>query len=213
MRGIPCDLTSTISTGSFSTSETSDTSPLGTGLSCDSTEDGILKETASQPWNSSLPFTLQQRQENLYGASETQLSKGEMYLYKVSQTQQILGKRTGNSNSCSEDNARFQALAAELYFPEMERPFPDFQHQLFQPLEPSFDFDTSSSSCSQYNISQDSREFSKTSKFSARSPDMFTFLEVRNSGLNVQRSSLPPRLETNGQNNMPSEEYTNENVT
>lgn len=54
------------------------------------------------------------------------------------------------------------APATELYFPEMERPFPDFHHQLFQPLEPSVDFDTSSSSsCSQYRISQHSREFSK----------------------------------------------------
>lgn len=52
------------------------------------------------------------------------------------------------------------ALAAELDFPETERPFLNFHHQLFQPLEPSLDSDISSS-CSQYRISQDSREFSK----------------------------------------------------
>lgn len=54
----------------------------------------------------------------------------------------------------------FIALAAELDFPEMERPFLNFRHQLFQPLEPSLDSDTSSS-CSQPRTSQCGREFSK----------------------------------------------------
>ncbi|XP_050190040.1 LOW QUALITY PROTEIN: centrosomal protein of 295 kDa [Myiozetetes cayanensis] len=211
MQGIPCDLTSTISTGSFSTSEMLDASPVGPGLSSNGTEGGILRETASHPWNSSLSFTLQQRQENLSGASETPLPEGEMHLYKESQTQQILGRHTGNLNSYSDDNTCFQALAAELCFPEREGPFPNFHHHLFQPLEPSVDFDTSSS-CSQYEISQDSREFSKTSKFSAESPDMLTFLEVGNSGLNVQSSSLPSHLEANRQNNIPSEESITENL-
>ncbi|NWU83057.1 CE295 protein, partial [Onychorhynchus coronatus] len=212
MQGIPCDLTSTISTGSFSTSETLDASPVGPGLSSDGTEGGILRETTSCPWNSSLSFTLQQRQENLSGACQTQLSKGEMHLYKGSQTQQILGKHTGNLNSYSEDDKCFQALAAELCFPERERPFPNFHHHLFQPLEPSVDFDTSSS-CSQCEISQDIREFSKTSKFSTKSPDMLTVLEVGNSPLNVQRSSLPSCLETNRQNNVPSEESVAKNLS
>ncbi|XP_027533233.1 centrosomal protein of 295 kDa isoform X5 [Neopelma chrysocephalum] len=210
MQGIPCDLTSTISTGSFSTSETLDASPVGPGLSSDGTEGGILRETTSRPWNSSLSFTLQQRQENLSGASETRLSEEDMHLYKESQTQQILGKHTGNLNS--ENNTCFQALAAELCFPEREKPFPNFHHHLFQPLEPSVDFDTSSS-CSQYGISQDSGEFSKTSKFSTKSPDMLRFLEVGNAGLNMQRSSLPSYLETNRQNNIPSEECITENLT
>ncbi|NWU08003.1 CE295 protein, partial [Cephalopterus ornatus] len=211
LQGIPCDLTSTISTGSFSTSEMLDASPVGTGLSSDGTEGGILRETASRPWNSSLSLTLQQRQENLPRASETRLSEGEMHLYKESQTQQILGNHTGNLNFYSEDNTCFHALAAEPCFPERERPFPNFHHHLFQSLEPSVDFDTSL--CSQYGISQDSREFSKTSKFSTKSPDMLTFLEVGNSGLNVQGSSLPSCLETNRQNNIPSEESITENLT
>ncbi|XP_074716393.1 centrosomal protein of 295 kDa [Strix uralensis] len=211
MQGIPCDLSSTISTGSFLTSEMLDVSPVDTGLSSDSTEDRILRETASCPWNSSLPFTLQQRQANLSGASETQLPEGEMYLYKGSQIQQILGKCTEHLNSYSEDNTSFQALAAELDFPEMERHFPNFHHQLFQPLEPRLDSDTSSS-CSQYRISQD-REFSKTSKLSTKSQDTPMFLEVGNSSLNIQRSSSPSSLETNGPNNIISEEYVKENVT
>ncbi|XP_051636303.1 centrosomal protein of 295 kDa isoform X2 [Manacus candei] len=209
IQGIPCDLTSTISTGSFSTSEMLDASPVGPGLSSDGTEGGILRETTSRPLNSSLSFTLQQRQENLSGISETRLSEEDMHLYKESQTQQVLGKHTGNLNS--EDNTCFQALAAELCFPEREKPFPNFHHHLFQPLEPSVDFDTSSS-CSQYGISQDSREFSKTSKFSTESPDMLTFLEVGDAGLNVQRSSLPSYLETNRLNNIPSEESIAENL-
>ncbi|XP_074996240.1 centrosomal protein of 295 kDa isoform X2 [Calonectris borealis] len=213
MQGIPCDLSSTISTGSFLTSETLDVSPVDTGLSSDSTEDRILRETASRPWNSSLLFTLQRRQENLSGASETQLLEGEMYLYKGSQIQHILGKCTGDLNSYLEDNTRFQALAAEIDFPEIERHFPNFHHQLFQPLEPSLDFDTSSS-CAQYRISQDSREFGKTSKFSTKSQDVSTFLEVGNSSLNIQRSSLPSSLETNGPNNITSEEESvKENAT
>ncbi|XP_074773436.1 centrosomal protein of 295 kDa [Athene noctua] len=211
MQGIPCDLSSTISTGSFLTSEMLDVSPVDTGLSSDGTEGRILRETASCPWNSSLPFTSWQRQENMSGASETQLPEGEMYLYKGSQIQQTLGKCTEHLNSCSEDNTCFRALAAELDFPEMERHFPNFHHQLFQPLEPRRDSDTSSS-CSQYRISQD-REFSETSKLSTKSQDTPMFLEVGSSSLNIQRSSLPSSLETHGPNNIISEEYVKENVT
>lgn len=80
------------------------------GLSCDSREDGIQRESGSHPWNSSLPFTLQQRQENLSGASENQLSEGEMYFYKENQIQQLLGRPTGNLNSFSEDNTHFQGI-------------------------------------------------------------------------------------------------------
>ncbi|XP_071411893.1 centrosomal protein of 295 kDa isoform X3 [Pithys albifrons albifrons] len=124
VKGIPCDLTSTISTGSFSISETLNASPVGI---------------------------------------------------------------------------------------ETERPFPDFHHQQFLPLEPSVDLDTSSS-CSQCGISQGSREFSKTSEFSTKSPDMFAFLEVGSSGLDVQSGSVPSCLETNRQNNIPSEESITDNV-
>ncbi|NXI65367.1 CE295 protein, partial [Anseranas semipalmata] len=213
MRAIPCDVSSTISTGSFLTSETLDASPVDTGLSSGSTEDGILKRTGSCPWNSSLPFTLQQRQENPSGAPETQVLEGEMCLYKGSRIQQILEKCSGDLNSTSENNTRFQALAAEFDFPEMERHFPNVCHQLFQPLEPSLDFGISSSS-SQYKVSQDNREFGKTSKFSTESQDISTFLEVRNSSLNIQRGSLPSSLETSKSNNMTSEEESfKENVT
>ncbi|NWX39921.1 CE295 protein, partial [Steatornis caripensis] len=205
VQGIPCDLSSTISTASFLTSETLDVSPVDTGLSSDSTEDRILREAAGRPWNSSLPFTLQQRQENLSGASETQLREGKTYLYKGRQIQQTLGKSTGDLSSYLEDNTHFQALAAELDFPEIQRPFPNFCHQFFQPLKPSLDFDTSSS-CSQYRTSQDSREFNKTSKFSTKSQDKSTFLKVENSSLNIERSSLPSSLETNRPNSITSEE-------
>ncbi|NXN77868.1 CE295 protein, partial [Bombycilla garrulus] len=198
---IPCDVASTISTGSFSTSEMLNASPIDPGLSSDSREGRILRETGSHPWNSSLPFTLKQRQENLSGVFKSQLSEGEMYFYKENQLQQILERPTGNLNSYSENNTHFQALAAELCFPEIERSFPNFHHQLLQPLEPSVDLDTSSSSsCCQYRISQHSREFSKTSEFSTENSDMPTFQEGENSGRNGQRSSLPSSLETNGQN-------------
>ncbi|NXI84980.1 CE295 protein, partial [Rhipidura dahli] len=217
MQRIPCDVTSTISTGSFSTSEMLDASPVDTGLSSDSREDRILRETANHSWNSLLPFTLQQRQENLSGASESQLSEGEMYFYKENQKQQTLGRPIGNLNSYSEDNTHIQAPATELCFPDTERPFPNFHHHLFQPLEPSVDFDasssSSSSSCSQYRISQH-RKFSKTSEFPTEIPDVSTFLKEENSSLNRQRSSLPHSLKTNGQNSIASEEESaRENLT
>ncbi|NWZ78103.1 CE295 protein, partial [Poecile atricapillus] len=214
MQQIPCDITSTISTGSFSTSEMLNASPVETGLSSDCREDGILRETGSHCWNSSVPFTLHQRQENLSGAPESQLSEVEMYFYEENQIQQILGRPTGNFSSSSEDNTCFQALATELCFPEMERDFPNFHHQLFLPLEPSVDFETSSSSsCSQYRISQHSREFSKTAEFSTGITDVSAFLEGENSGLNRQRSSLPSNLETNGQNITSEEGSARENTT
>ncbi|XP_065494304.1 centrosomal protein of 295 kDa isoform X2 [Caloenas nicobarica] len=213
MPGKPCDLSSTISTGSLLTSETLDVSPGDTGLSSDSTEDGILRETPRHPWNSSLPFTMRQRQENLSGASGTLLPDGEMYHYKGNQRQQGLGKRSGDLDSCSEDNTCFQALAAELDFPETQRHFPNFHHQLFQPLEPSLDLDSSSSSSSQYRILQDSRELTKTSKLSTKCQDMSAFLEVGNSSLNIQRSSLPSALETNRPNATAEEESVKEHST
>ncbi|NXD83078.1 CE295 protein, partial [Halcyon senegalensis] len=212
MQGIPCDFSSTASTGSLLTSEMLDVSPVDTGLSSDRTEDEIWRETASHPWNSSLPLTLRQRQENLPGESETQMPEGEMCLYKGHQMQQILGKYAGDLNSYSEGNRHFQALEAELDFPEMERDFPNLHHQLFQPLEPSLDSDTSSS-CSQYRILQDSRELSKTSTFSTKSQDASMFLEVGNSSLNIQRDSLHSSLENNGPNNVSAEESDEENVT
>ncbi|NWR96808.1 CE295 protein, partial [Motacilla alba] len=213
MQRISCDVTSTVSTGTFSTSEMLNASPIDTRLSSDGREDGILRETGSHPWNSLLPFTLQQRQEILSGVSESQLSEREMYFYKENQMQQMLGRPTGNLNSYSEDSTHFQALATEPCFPEREGPFPNFHHQIFQPLEPSVDFDTSSSSsCSQYRIFQHSREFSKTSEFSTESPDVSTFLDEKNCSLNRQRSSLPSSLETNGQNISSEEGSVRENV-
>ncbi|NXV77568.1 CE295 protein, partial [Atlantisia rogersi] len=213
MRGIPCDLASTISTGSFVTSEMLDASPAETGLSSDSTEDGILRPPASRPWNSSLPFTLQQRQENLPGAPDTQLPEGGMFRYEGSQIHQILGQRSADLNSYSEEPTCFQALAAELDFPELEGHFPNFHHQLFQPLEASLDSD-SSSPCSQYRISQDSREFSKTSKLPTKNQDMSMFLEVGNSSVAVQRSSLLSSLETSESTTLMSEEESvKENAT
>ncbi|NXC48382.1 CE295 protein, partial [Penelope pileata] len=211
MQAIPCDLSSTISTGSFLTSETLDVSPIDTGLSSDSIEERILKQPESSLWHSSLPLTLQQRQENLSGAPESQLPEGEMYLNKGSRIRQLLENCSGDVSSSSENNACFQALAAELDFPEAERRFPDFHHQLFQSLKPRPDFDISSSD-SHYKISQGTKEFRKTSTFSTGTQDMSTLLEARNSSLNIQRGSLISSLETN-KPNVTSEESFKENIT
>ncbi|XP_021147187.2 centrosomal protein of 295 kDa isoform X3 [Columba livia] len=212
MQGKPCDLSSTISTGSLSTSETLDVSPGDTGLSSDGMEGRILRETAGHPWNSSLPFTVRQKQENLSGASGTLLPDGEVYHYKGNQRQQGLGKRTGDLDSGSEDKTCFQAPAAELDFLQTQRHLLNFHHQLFQPLEPSLDLDSSSSSSSQYRILQDSRELSKTSKLSTKSQDVSTFVELSNSSLNIESSSLPSALETN-RPNVTAEESVKEHST
>ncbi|NXF89813.1 CE295 protein, partial [Eubucco bourcierii] len=213
MQGIPCDLSSTISTGSFLTSETVGASPVDTGLSADSIEDGVLRDTANCPWSSSLPLTFQPRQENLAGAPETQLPERHMSIYQGSLVQQILGKQTGDLNTCSGNSTCFKALTAELDFPEIEMHFSNFHHQVFQPLEPSLDSDTSSS-CSQNRIPQESREFSKTSTFSTKTQDMSTSLEVGNSAWKAQRSSLPLSLETNWPKNIASgQETVKENMT
>lgn len=80
------------------------------GLSSDGMEGRILRETAGHPWNSSLPFTVRQKQENLSGASGTLLPDGEVYHYKGNQRQQGLGKRTGDLDSGSEDKTCFQGI-------------------------------------------------------------------------------------------------------
>lgn len=212
MQAVPCDLSSTISTGSFLTTETLDVSPVDTGLSSDSMEDQILKRITSSPWDTSLPFTLQQRQENLSGAPETRLPEGVPCLDKRSQSQQILEKCCGELNSSSENNTRFEALAAELDFPETERHFPNFCHQLFQPLEPSPAFSVSSP-ISHYKIQQGNKELRKISTFSTESQDQSMFLEVRTSNLNIQRGSLMGSLETSKPNDIISEECFKEKIT
>ncbi|OWK61110.1 Centrosomal protein [Lonchura striata] len=143
-----------------------------------------------------------------FGLDNTEVPGSEAFVQKI--------PRDGTFSTSEVLNASpvDTALATELCSPEMERPFPNFHHQLFQPLEPSVDFDTSSSSsCSQYRISQHSREFSKTSEFSTESPNVSAFLEEENSGLNRQRSSQPSSLETNGQNISSEEGLVRENVT
>ncbi|NWR70412.1 CE295 protein, partial [Centropus unirufus] len=174
------------------------------GLSSDSAEDPAWREIASCHWNSLLPFTLWQRQENLSGASEPQLPK-------ESHMQQILRNCSGHLKSNSKGGAHFQALPAEIAFPETERPFLNFHHQPFQPLEPSLDFDTSSSS-SQYKVSDDNREFSKTLKVSRKSQDEPVFLEVGNSSLNRQRNNRFPGLETARSSSLTSEGSIKDNI-
>ncbi|XP_010704402.1 centrosomal protein of 295 kDa-like isoform X2 [Meleagris gallopavo] len=210
MQAIPCDLSSTISTGSFLTTETLDVSPVDTGLSSDSMEDQILKRITSSPWDSSLPFSLQQRQENLPGVPETELPEEVTCLDTGSQIQQILEKCCGELNSSSDNNTHFEALAAEFDFPETERHFPNFCHRLFQPLEPSPAFSVSSP-VSHYKIQQGNKELRKTSTFATESEEQF--LEVRTSSLNTQRGSVMGSLETSKPNNITSEEFFKENVT
>ncbi|NXA37209.1 CE295 protein, partial [Eudromia elegans] len=188
MEGGPCDSSSTISTGSFLTSEILDASPADTGLSSGSRDDQILRESASHPCSSLLPFNMQWRQEIFSGTS-------------------------GDVEASPEDNAPFQVPTAEFDFPEMERHVASFLHQHFQPLEPRLDLDISSS-LSQYKTSQGSGEFSKTSRFSRKNEDTAVCVETRGPSLNMHRSSFPSHLETSKLDNTASDqESVKENVT
>ncbi|XP_072182915.1 centrosomal protein of 295 kDa [Excalfactoria chinensis] len=211
MQAIPCDLSPTISTGSFLTTETLDVSPVDTGLSSDSMEDQVLKRITSSPWDSSLPFTVQQWQETLFEAPETELPEGVPCLDKGNQIQQVLEKCCGELNSSLETNMCFEALSAELDFPETERPSPNFCHQLFQPLEPSPTFGVSSP-ISHYKIQQGNTEWRKISTFSTESQDQSMFVEVRTSNLNTQSSSLMGS-QTSKPNNITSQECFKESIT
>ncbi|NWU95184.1 CE295 protein, partial [Upupa epops] len=199
LQGIPCDLTSTISTGSFVTGETLDVSPTDTGLSSDSTEDGVLSGTASHPWNSTRPCRSLQRQGNLSGASGTRSPEEEKY----HRLQQVL-QSAGEFSSHSEENTRFRALPAELDVPEAGRPLPSFHHQVFEPLEPSLDSDNSST-CSQYRRAEGSRESTKIPELTTKGREMSALLEAGSSALCVRRGSLPSGLETTGLSNRMSE--------
>ncbi|XP_015707768.2 centrosomal protein of 295 kDa isoform X1 [Coturnix japonica] len=211
MQAVPCDLSSTISTGSFLTTETLDVSPVDTGLSSDSMEDQVLKRITSSPWDSSLPFTVQEWQETLFEAPESELPEGAPCLDKGSQIHQVLERCCGELNSSSETNMCFEALSAELDFPETERPSPNFCHQLFQPLEPSPAFGVTSP-ISHYKIQQGNKELRKISAFSAEIQDQSTFVEVRTSNLDTQRSSLMGS-QTSKPNNITSEECFKESIT
>lgn len=73
-------------------------------------EDQILKRITSSPWDSSLPFSLQQRQENLPGVPETELPEEVTCLDTGSQIQQILEKCCGELNSSSDNNTHFEGI-------------------------------------------------------------------------------------------------------
>nr|XP_042711945.1 centrosomal protein of 295 kDa isoform X5 [Chrysemys picta bellii] len=218
-RETACDYLSstTISTGSFLTSEKLDLSPANTELSSNSAEDRILRETASSPWDSSAsptPTTAQQRQENSSEVSEFHLPAEENFISNRSQIQQIIDKYTKDLNWLPENTISFHAPAVGLDFSDMERNFPNFQRQVFQPLEPSPDFDISSS-LSQHRISEDSKDFSKSFAFSIQSQDTSVFPEATTSSLKARSYNLHSFLNTKKLNNTTSqaEESMKENVT
>ncbi|XP_074917840.1 centrosomal protein of 295 kDa isoform X9 [Chelonoidis abingdonii] len=215
-----CDYLSstTISTGSFLSNEKLDLSPANTELlSSNSAENRILRETASSPWDSSAypaPTTAQQRQENSSEVSEFHLPAEENFISNRSQIQQIIDKYTKDLNWLPENSTSYHAPAVGLDFSDMERNFPNFQHQLFQPLEPSPDFDISSS-LSQHRISEDSKDFSKSFAFSSQSQDASVFPEDTSSSLKARIYNLHSFLNTKKLNNTTSqaEESIKANVT
>ncbi|XP_043384811.1 centrosomal protein of 295 kDa isoform X8 [Chelonia mydas] len=106
------------------------------------------------------------------------------------------------------------APAVGLDFSDIERNFPNFQRPPFQPLEPSPDFDISSS-LSQHRISEDSKDFNKSLAFSIQSQDTSVFPEATTSSLKARSYNLHSFLNTKKQNNTTSqaEESIKETVT
>ncbi|XP_074840228.1 centrosomal protein of 295 kDa isoform X2 [Carettochelys insculpta] len=218
---VVCDYSSstTISTGSFLPSEKLDVSPTNTGLSSDSAEDRLLRETASSPWDSStfpIPTTAQQRQENSSEASEFHQPAKEHFISSRSQVQQIIDRYTKDLNWFPENSVSFHEKKApvdEFNFSDTDKNLPNFQHQLFQPLEPRSSFDISSS-LSQPRISQDSKDF-KISAFSTQSQNTPVFPEATTSSLKTRSYNLHSRCNTNKLNNTTSlaEESRKEIIT
>ncbi|XP_006018699.1 centrosomal protein of 295 kDa [Alligator sinensis] len=212
-----CNLSSTtISTGSFLTSKKLDISLANSGLSSNSTEDRILRETANSPWNSSASpmSTAQQGQGDSSEVSESQLAAEENVVSKRRSVQRIIDKYTKDFNWLPENNAAFHAPAVGLDLSDMERHFPHFHRQLFQPLEQSPDLDLSSS-LSQYKISQDSKDCSKSSSFSTESQDTSTFLETTTSSRKMRNNNPRSCHEMKGLNkvSLQAEESLKENIT
>uniref|UniRef100_A0A7M4G0U9 Centrosomal protein 295 n=1 Tax=Crocodylus porosus TaxID=8502 RepID=A0A7M4G0U9_CROPO len=212
-----CNLSSTtISTGSFLTSEKLDISPANSGLSSNSTEDKILRETVNSPWNSSAsPMSAaQQGQGDSSEVSESQLPVEENFVSNRRSVQQIIDKYTKDFNWLPENNVAFHAPAVGLDLSDMERHFPHFHRQLFQPLEQSPDLDLSSS-LSQYRISQDSKDCSKSSSFSTKSQDTSTFLETTTSSRKMRNNNPRSCHEMKGLNkdSLQAEESLKENIT
>ncbi|XP_073193227.1 centrosomal protein of 295 kDa isoform X5 [Lepidochelys kempii] len=106
------------------------------------------------------------------------------------------------------------APAVGLDFSDIERNFPNFQRPPFQPLEPSPDFDISSS-LSQHRISEDSKDFNKSLAFSIQSQDTSVFPEATTSSLKARSYNLHSFLNTKKLNNTTSqaEESIKETVT
>uniref|UniRef100_A0A7M4G169 Centrosomal protein 295 n=1 Tax=Crocodylus porosus TaxID=8502 RepID=A0A7M4G169_CROPO len=106
------------------------------------------------------------------------------------------------------------APAVGLDLSDMERHFPHFHRQLFQPLEQSPDLDLSSS-LSQYRISQDSKDCSKSSSFSTKSQDTSTFLETTTSSRKMRNNNPRSCHEMKGLNkdSLQAEESLKENIT
>ena len=73
-------------------------------------EDQVLKRITSSPWDSSLPFTVQEWQETLFEAPETELPEGAPCLDKGSQIHQVLERCCGELNSSSETNMCFEGI-------------------------------------------------------------------------------------------------------
>ncbi|XP_075775417.1 centrosomal protein of 295 kDa isoform X3 [Pelodiscus sinensis] len=150
--------------------------------------------TLSKGWSTS--FALQEREAVVGYLSSTTISSGSFL------PSEKLDLSPANT-----------APAVGLSFSDMERHFPNFQRQLFQPLEPSPDYGTTSS-LFQHRISQDSRDFSKSLAISTQSQDTPEFPQATTSSLKTSYN-LHSCLNRNKLNNTTSqaEESIKEHVT
>ncbi|XP_044297412.1 centrosomal protein of 295 kDa isoform X2 [Varanus komodoensis] len=118
-----------------------------------------VKEYANVSWDSSV--SLLPKLDDPSETSDSHLSFGVTLHSNGSKVQQITDKYTRDFSWSSLSNVSSQDPAGGLDVTDLERNFPNFHRELFQPLEPSPDFDICSN-LSLCRISHNSKELRKS---------------------------------------------------
>ncbi|XP_061484825.1 centrosomal protein of 295 kDa isoform X2 [Rhineura floridana] len=176
---------STLSAASFITSCNPDRSYASTEP-CSSREQhrnfsSPLKEKTNTAWDSSVSVLC--KQDDPSEAPSSHLF-GEMLYFNGNKIQQIIDKYTRDFSWSSLSNISSHDPLVELDTTDIERHFPNFHRELFQPLEPSPDSDTFSA-LSQCKISHNSKELSKSLNLSKNHELTASSLEERSNSLSI----------------------------
>ncbi|XP_062983214.1 centrosomal protein of 295 kDa isoform X2 [Elgaria multicarinata webbii] len=135
-----------------------------------------MKENANASWDPSV--SLLHNQDDTAETPDSHLSFGETVHLNGSKIQQIIDKYTRDFSWSSLSNISSHDPAVGLDVAEIERTFPNFHRELFQPLEPSPDFD-SCSHLSLCRVSYNSKDLSKSLDLSESHESTASSLEER----------------------------------